>query len=136
MQAFGAGGPKPGKPLTHRDLAEWLLDRYEFPSRGLRAVAYGKLDAPLREALQILEHAELVYLTVRSERPDTWTATSSGLEALARGKDAVSHSVLHRSNADAPSRAQRLQELQSLHSSGTISDAEYAAKRERILNEI
>jgi hypothetical protein len=99
-------------------------------------VAYGKLDAPLREALQILEHAELVYLTVRSERPDTWTATSSGLEALARGKDAVSHSVLHRSNADAPSRAQRLQELQSLHSSGTISDAEYAAKRERILNEI
>jgi hypothetical protein len=35
-----------------------------------------------------------------------------------------------------PSAAQRLQELETLRASGVISDAEYAAKRERIISEI
>jgi hypothetical protein len=32
--------------------------------------------------------------------------------------------------------AQRLQELESLRATGVVSDAEYAAKRERVIDEI
>jgi hypothetical protein len=38
--------------------------------------------------------------------------------------------------APAPSVAQRLQELETLRATGTISDSEYAAKRQQILGEL
>ncbi len=50
----------PGKPLTQHDLIGWMLSQYEFSSRALKALAYQKLEAPIREALQVLEHAEHV----------------------------------------------------------------------------
>jgi hypothetical protein len=69
MQAFGSDGPKRGKSLTQHDLVKWMLSQYEFSSRALKALAYQKIDAAIREALQVLEHAELVYITVDSDRP-------------------------------------------------------------------
>ena len=36
----------------------------------------------------------------------------------------------------APSTAQRLQELETLRAMGTISDSEYAAKRQQIISEL
>ncbi|MCW2589987.1 MAG: hypothetical protein JWQ86_2414, partial [Mycobacterium sp.] len=36
----------------------------------------------------------------------------------------------------APSVSQRLQELETLRATGTISDAEYTAKRQQILGEL
>ena len=144
MAAFGPGGPKRGKPLTYDDLAKWWLDRYEFADRRQRVVCSARLrrggGGPIREALQVLEHAELVYLTVRTDREDIWTATNLGLSALADGKEAVADRVGRRGAgpvaAQPKSVAERLQELESLRNAGAISDTEYAAKREHIIGEI
>lgn len=138
MQAFGSDGPKRGKPLTQHDLVGWMLSQYEFSSRALKALAYQKLEAPIREALQVLEHAEFVYITVDSERPDKWTATSSGLAALARGKDVVRQHISERTGAVPPPKpiAERLQELDNLRSTGVISEAEYTSKRGQIIDEL
>ena len=95
----------------------------------------------MREALQVLEHAELVYLTVESEGPDNWRATRSGLAALAGGSNVVTQRITERTSAapvspPAQSTAHRLQELEGLRATGVISQAEYTAKRERIIDEI
>ncbi|WP_414688375.1 hypothetical protein [Mycobacterium sp.] len=143
MPAFGPGGPKPGKSLTLHQLVTWRLGQYEFSSSAKKAIAYPRLETPVREALQVLEHAELVYLTVAEESADNWTATRFGLEALRGGKDVVAQRIKERSGAAAapvtppqPSTAQRLQELESLLSTGVISESEYTAKREQIINEL
>ena len=51
MQAFGSDGPKRGKSLTQHDLVKWMLSQYEFSSKALKALAYQKIDAAIREAL-------------------------------------------------------------------------------------
>jgi Short C-terminal domain len=38
--------------------------------------------------------------------------------------------------APEPSAAQRLQELETLHATGVISDDEYTAKRQQIISEL
>ena len=99
---------------------------------------YQKRETPIREALQVLEHAELVFITVDSERPDKWTATSSGLAALARGKDVVRQHISERTGAAPPPKpiVERLQELDNLRSTGLISEAEYTSKRGPIIDEL
>ena len=67
MQAFGSDGPKRGKSLTQHDLVKWMLSQYEFSSKALKALAYQKIDAAIREALQVLEHAAC--LQHRRQRP-------------------------------------------------------------------
>jgi hypothetical protein len=101
-------------------------------------LAYQKIDAAIREALQVLEHAELVYITVDSDRPDKWTATGAGLAALARGKDVVRQHITERARTASPPKpiAERLQELDNLRSTGVISEAEYNTKRGQIIDEI
>jgi hypothetical protein len=146
MEAFGPDGPKRGKPLTLYDLVDWMLGRYDFSSRRQRVLCSTRLrrnSSPIREALQVLEHAELVYLTIRTDSADNWRATSLGLADLASGKDAVRHRISQRSgSAPAPvtqprqSTAARLGEVEALRAAGAISETEYAAKREQIINEI
>ena len=138
MQAFGSDGPKRGKSLTQHDLVKWMLSQYEFSSRALKALAYQKIDAAIREALQVLEHAELVYISVDSDQPDKWTATGAGLAALARGKDVVRQHITERTGTASPPKPidERLQELDNLRSTGVISEAEYNTKRGQIIDEI
>lgn len=142
MPAFGPIGAKPGRSLTLHQLVKWKLDQYEFSSSAKKAIAYPKLETPVREALQVLEHAELLYLTVAEESADKWTATRLGLEALRGGKDVVTQRIKERGGVGAApaapqaSTGQRLQELEGLRSTGAISEAEYAAKREQIINEL
>jgi hypothetical protein len=136
LPAFGSDGLSAGKPLTQHALVQWQLGKYEFKSRGHRLIGSQKLEAPVREALQILEHAELVYLTVESERPEKCTITGRGLQALRGGKDAVRQRISERNGATTPSSAQRLQELEALRSTGAISEAEYTTKRAQIIDEI
>ena len=144
MPAFGPNGLNPGKPLTLHQLVKWKLDHYEFGSSAKKALGYPRLEAPVREALQVLEHAELLYITVEAESADKWTATRSGLEALRGGEDVVRQRIRERSGSAEPANAgppqpstgQRLQELESLRSTGVISEAEYTAKREQIINEL
>lgn len=144
MPAFGPNGLKPGKPLTLHQLVKWRLDQYEFSSSAKKALGYPKLEAPVREALQVLEHAELLYITVEAESADKWTATRLGLEALRGGEEAVRQRIRNRSGSAAsadvvppqPSTAQRLHELEGLRSAGAISEAEYTAKRDQIISEL
>jgi hypothetical protein len=41
-------------PLTHHEVVKWQLRKYEFANKGYQAVGYGKLGAPVREALQVM----------------------------------------------------------------------------------
>ncbi len=74
--------------------AGWKLRVMPLPSSEELAAelmsAFGP-DGPKRgkPLTQILEHAELVYLTVQSESPDNWRTTSLGLATPRGGKDAV-----------------------------------------------
>ncbi len=55
---------------------------------------------PIREAMQLLEHAELVYVRRMPDFQDgsevRWSVTRLGLAALASGKDAVRQRVRDR----------------------------------------
>jgi len=98
--------------------------------------------------VQLLEHAGLVYVHSISDEGDRcWSATQLGLAALASGD--YRQRIQDRTGAaPAPavpppaatpaqvSIAQRLQELQTLRATGAISEAEYTAKREQIINDI
>jgi hypothetical protein len=155
MPAFGPGGPanvvfRRGADRTA--LVNWLLKAQEV---SLVLKQLGLLRTRVLEAVQLLEHADLVYvhsITHGSENgPSTryWRATEAGMAALASGRDAVRQRISHRTGAASapavgppdlapprPSSAQRLQELEALRTAGAISDAEYTAQRERILDEV
>lgn len=96
MPAFGPDGPRRGKSLTHRELIKWMARNFDFKSRAHRLLGSEKLRDPILEALQVLEHAELVRITVDSDRADNWRATRSGLAALAGGKDVVRQRITMR----------------------------------------
>jgi hypothetical protein len=156
MPAFGPDGPRRGdKPLEKAHLFNWLRDQHELSLRQLLKYAgnwqegmyvknlYRKLDGRLLEAVQLLQHAELIYESKRTEVTAYWSATQSGLAALANGdyrqriQDRTNAAPASAGVAPPPqSTAQRLQELETLHATGVISDAEYTAKREQIIGEI
>ncbi len=135
MPAFEDNGD-----LTESKLIRWLCAR--FP--GLDADRHW-LDAPVREALQVLEHAELIYVSRMWNAPPYFRATRLGLlaleEELENGEASVRRCVEERiatSTATPPRQpaAQRLQELETLRATGAISDAEYARKRDQIIDDI
>ncbi|OBI15696.1 hypothetical protein A5712_27605 [Mycobacterium sp. E2327] len=96
MPAFGPHGavpsarPLPGNPVSLRcvELAGWLFSGAPPPSGSPLAP---RLEGALREAVQVLEHAELVYLSGQGESISNqkWSATRSGLSALAKGEAVV-----------------------------------------------
>jgi hypothetical protein len=53
---------------------------------------------PIMEAVQLLEHAELVYVSspTGGDRVFKWSATRLGLATLANGKDAVRQRIKDR----------------------------------------
>lgn len=160
MPAFGPDGPKYGTDLGTSDLVGWISRQYEhrlseqslkalraFARMGTAAQALGMELDGLLEAIQLLEHAELVYENRRTEQNDYWSATQLGLATLASGKAAVRQRVKDGTGAASaigpstvtpprPSVAQRLQELENLRATGVISDAEYTAKRAQVIGEI
>lgn len=136
MSAFGVNGPKRGQPLTQRDIVKWMVAKHEFSSRAHRILAADKLNDPVREALQVLEHAELLYVTVESDAADTWRLTSKGKNARAGGKAVIQQCISERSTGSAPGAAHRLQELQRMLADGLVSEDEYSAKRQRIIDEL
>ena len=155
MPAFGPGGPanvifRRGADRTA--LVGWLLKTQEV---SLLLKQLSVLRARVLEAVQLLEHAELVYVHSITHGSDSgsstryWRATDAGMAALASGRDAVRQRINYRTGAaSAPavappdlvppraSSAQRLQELEALRATGAISDVEYIAKRERIIDEL
>jgi hypothetical protein len=94
MAAFGPDGWG-GDELDPRNLVDWL-----FRGHGMVPGSYVKtLHRPMREAMQLLEHAELVYVCNMSDTGllgVAWSATRLGLAALVSGKAAVRQRITHR----------------------------------------
>jgi len=108
MPAFGRDGPKHGKDLSSGDLNGWILPQmlqtlpqYEHKlspqslkaldvvaRMGDRGLRLGMELAGVSEAVQLLEHAELIYESKRTELNDCWSATQFGLATLAQGEAA------------------------------------------------
>ena len=83
MPAFGPDGPGHGKNLSSVKLVQWLLRGV----RGIGGVSHPgvKLDAAVQEAMQVLEHSELVRAVQLRDMGRRWNATRSGEAALANG---------------------------------------------------
>jgi hypothetical protein len=147
MRAFGPDGPKaPTLGLLSPDATGGLHEAQLF-SWCVRNPALPPV-VNVAEVVQVLERAGLV-CEMGTDRRGTrrWGATQLGLATLAGGKDVVRQRIMDRtgvasgmggSTVTPPRRsiAQRLQELETLRATGVISEAEYAAKREQIINEI
>ncbi|MGX9788858.1 hypothetical protein [Mycobacterium sp. MMS18-G62] len=80
MSAFGPDGPKRGGNVTEAHIADWLFRSYRRASVYAAAVR-----VPVLEALQVLEHAELIRLDNPWSAPNYWCATRLGLEAIVNG---------------------------------------------------
>jgi hypothetical protein len=144
IRAFGPDEPKanpswlnPGNRggTNEGHLLDWLKRTYEvFP---IRPKPWSQLQARVLEAAQQLEHAGLIYVHWISENGGRhWNPTEEGLAALANG-DVKQRIQRATSPAAAPvPTAQRLQELETLRAAGAITDTEYRAKREQIINEL
>ncbi|ORW39690.1 hypothetical protein AWB92_25335 [Mycobacterium sp. IEC1808] len=147
MRAFGPEGAKwPTLGLLSPDagggIDQSLLSSWCFHNPALPPFV------SVLEVVQLLERAGLVCQTwIDHGGTRHWSATQLGLAALAEGKDVVLQRIseclgiapgMSPPAATPPRRsiAQRLQELETLRATGVISEAEYAAKREQIINEI
>ncbi len=97
MAAFGPDGVLSvgayGRGVLESSLVIWLLRAYPKP----RGDYIGELRAPISEALQLLEHAELVYHShYRHSDEHGWSPTRLGLATLANGKAAVRQRIVDR----------------------------------------
>lgn len=106
MEAFGSDGVAPfGAGVSRDKLVEWLFREYPKPGargRGIFAVntaASYPVARPVSEALQLLEHSELVMFDPWFDQnyPQLmWVATRLGLTTLAAGKAAVRQRIAER----------------------------------------
>jgi hypothetical protein len=80
MAAFGPAGPRGGGDVTEDHIARWLFRAYPRASRYATAARIA-----ISEALQVLEHAELIRLDKPWSAPNYWTATRLGCEAIENG---------------------------------------------------
>ena len=74
-----------GKDVGEAKLVSWLHRQHPTVADG--DVRW--LERPVREALQVLEHAELIYLSRWSDSPPQWRITRLGTLCLNEGEDAV-----------------------------------------------
>jgi hypothetical protein len=82
MPAFGPGGPRGGKNLNILQLVSWLLRGYRGAGGGSRRQ---QLVTAVREAVQVLDHAELVQVRHLGSGGSLWNATRLGAASLANG---------------------------------------------------
>jgi hypothetical protein len=107
MAAFGPQRPsQDSKTISERDLLEWLFrghinfsDSTNIPMNTfLRREAEKQVGSTLREAMQLVEHAELVCVAWWGEYSASavWSATRLGRATLSAGKDAVRQRIRDR----------------------------------------
>jgi hypothetical protein len=107
MAAFGPQGPsRDSKTISESDLFKWLFrghinfaDSTNITGNNfLRQDAEKQVGWTLREAMQLLEHAELVCVAWWGEYTAhaEWSATRLGLATFSTGKDAVRQRIRDR----------------------------------------
>jgi hypothetical protein len=98
MPAFAPSGPRAGfyNVVARVSLVRWLFRAYP-KLNDFQISRYEKeLDMPVREAMQLLEHAELVYANWDTAGKPYWSPTRLGLAALDSGRVAVRQRIKDR----------------------------------------
>jgi hypothetical protein len=90
LAAFGSGDTK----LTLAQLTDWIFRTYPKQT-GIITRARPVQEAIL-EAIQLLEHSELIYVRVISDDWRYWSITRFGTATVAAGKDAVRQRIKDR----------------------------------------
>jgi hypothetical protein len=94
MTAFGLDGIRGGDAVSPDDLSNWMLRGY--PKQTGIIVPARPVNAPIMEAVQLLEHSELIYLRwIRNDTP-VWSVTRLGTSTLGAGKDAIRQRIKDR----------------------------------------
>jgi hypothetical protein len=96
MEAFASNIPRRAPWLGSDDFEEWMFRGY--PQRAGMIVSARPVTEPILEAIQLLEHAELVYVRLLSDYAAgrSWNATRLGLATLADGKGEVRQRIKNR----------------------------------------
>ncbi|WP_131811339.1 hypothetical protein [Mycobacterium kubicae] len=94
MAAFGPDAPRRVPRLAVADLSDWMFRRY--PKQTGFVVQARPVRESIYEAVQLLEHSELVYIRWTSDNECSWSATRFGLTTLANGKAAVRQRIKDR----------------------------------------
>ena len=93
MTFFGPDGPRPGVRVDSSQFTQWMFR--DYPKQTGLVVRARPVDESIHEAIQLLEHAELVYLRGTSDWA-TYNPTRLGLATLANGKAAVRQRIKDR----------------------------------------
>jgi hypothetical protein len=94
MSAFGPDGPRAGQQVSSYDVTEWMFR--EYPKQTGIFVAARPVNEAISEAVQLLEHSELIYLRWFSNDYPVWSVTRLGTETLRTGKDAIRQRIKDR----------------------------------------
>jgi hypothetical protein len=80
--------------LALSDLSDWMFRGY--PQRTGIVLRARPVQEPILEAIQLLEHSELLYVRWIQDNESRWGATRLGLATLASGKAAVRQRIKDR----------------------------------------
>jgi hypothetical protein len=94
MSAFGPDGPRGGDAVSSYDITEWMFR--DYPKQTGIFVATRPVNGSISEAVQLLEHSELIYLRWFSNDYPVWSVTRFGTATLAAGKEAVRQRIKDR----------------------------------------
>ena len=94
MTAFSPDGPHGGTHVSSYDLTEWQFRGY--PKQTGFFAAARPVGEAVSEAVQLLEHSELIYLGWFSNDYPVWSVTRLGTATLGSGKDAIRQRIKDR----------------------------------------
>jgi hypothetical protein len=94
MAAFGPDGIRSGDRLGSSDLTDWMFRGY--PKQTGLIVAARPVERPILEAVQLLEHSELIYLRWIFNDLPVWSVTRLGAATTVGGKDVIRRRILDR----------------------------------------
>jgi hypothetical protein len=94
MTAFGLEGIRGGEAASPDDLRDWMLRGY--PKLSGIVVPARPVNAPIMEAVQLLEHSELIYLRWITNDAPVWSVTRLGTATLGAGEEAIRQRIKDR----------------------------------------
>lgn len=94
MAAFGPELSTRVPVLALSEFSAWMFRG--FPERRGLILPARPVSEPILEAIQLLEHSELVYVRWVSDNGFSWSASRLGLATLAEGKAAVRQRIKDR----------------------------------------
>lgn len=94
MSAFDPEASGRATPLALSDFRDWMFRG--FPARSGFILPARPVQESMLEAIQLLEHSELLYARWIQDNESRWNATRLGLATLADGKAAVRQRIKDR----------------------------------------